>query len=170
MFPKALNTIHDNAFENSGIAKVTFDQESMISSLHDLAFCMATKLATIENLTKNCQVIGIQCFEGTALTTFTMYDSIFELKQKCFLNCIQLKTFTIPSTSTLFKFGKGVFAGCKSLETIKADNQFFADGNGALFNSSRNELIIFPPASKVRFFSFPSRVKTISYGRGMLQP
>jgi hypothetical protein len=77
---------------------------------------------------------------------------------------LELKTFVIEANSALTLIGRNVFQGCTSLSTITANSAAFSDENGVLFNKEKDALIIFPPASRIRLFSFPVKVKTISYG------
>ena len=65
------------------------------------------------------------------------------------------------SSSLLESFDDGVFNGCTSFSEIKCNSTNFIIWNNALFNAAKTELIILPPASGIKYFSFPESVQKI---------
>ena len=133
-----------------------------MTAIGELAFYGAESLATINYLPGSVTTLGASCFSKTSLVDFPVPDQITTINDKCFQDCVSLVSFTVGQSSSLSFLGQGVFQGCVKLEVAKANNANFISESGALFNSARTTLIVFPPASKTRLFSIPDKVETIS--------
>jgi hypothetical protein len=163
-FPSSITTIGNEVFLLSGLTSISFSLQSTFTEISDRSFSGAVNLCSITSFPPSVKKLNYQCFDRTSFETFTLPNSIEELDDKCFSNCMKLKTFIIESSSTLKYIGRSVFQGCTSLATITANCDRYSDENGVLFNKEKDALIIFPPASSIRLFSFPVKVKMISYG------
>ena len=104
--------------------------------------------------------IGSYSFVNTALKTITLPPKITIIKRYAFQGC-SLTEFTIPSDSILEQFEVGVFSSCSSFSVIHNESPYFSIWNQALFNADKTDLIILPPASGVKYFSFPENVITV---------
>ena len=163
-FPASITSIQPQAFLNSGIIKVTFNENSIIEVLSELAFYKAISLSIIEKLPDSIKIIGNECFSYTSLTEFVVPSNTTKIGDQCFSHCESLESFTINENCHLSQIGVRPFYGCKNLKSVTALNSHFVTENYALFNYDRDTLYVFPPACGAQVFSLPGKVKTISEG------
>ena len=160
-FPSSLINISKYSFQDSGIEKINFKATPQITELSSYAFTYATSLTNI-NIPQTIQTIGTQCFSYTNLFTFTVPRETTSIGDSCFEGCTHLESFIIPEDCKLNQIGLFVFKGCSSLSLTLANNTHFVEENSALFDHDKRTLLIFPPASKTRFFAIPENVRTIN--------
>lgn len=70
-------------------------------------------------------------------------DGVVEIQNECFKD-LKIKSVIIPDSVT--SIGDGAFSNCKSLKSIKVDdnNNIYASDNGVLFNKDKTILIKYP--------------------------
>lgn len=97
----------------------------------------------------------------SVLTVVDMPDSLRKIDNFAFSNCKSLSDFTIGANVS--ELGYGVFAGCKGLKdvAVDADNQYFLDEAGVLYNRSKSKVIQALAGSDFSKFNMPSTVKEI---------
>ena len=161
VFPRTLQYIGYQAFNNSGLHNVSFENSINYKTIDPYSFKGAKELSYIE-FGSYIEVIGEQAFDGTNISSLSLPDSITTLQQCCFQNNINLVNFTIQENSNLTNFNYGVFMGCQKLEKIECKSNHFIVNNDALFDKNSTRLLIFPPASPVRYFYIPQSVKKIT--------
>ncbi len=82
---------------------------------------------------KNVTIIGAGAFEDCkGLTDVEIPDSVTEIDNRAFCNCVKLKKVVLPKTLQII--GDYAFAGCESLENIDIPNSVTDIGNGAFKN------------------------------------
>ena len=171
-FPSTLEFIGENAFQNSGIKSVTFrstgsnalrraKSTSAMTTISYRAFYSATHLSEIV-FPASVEEIDTMAFFDTNFSSVTLPSSVKILRQQCFANCSKLTLFVTESdTSLLETIDDKVFEGCQNLENISVYNRHFTIIDSALVDSGVTEIVAFPPASPIKFYSIPSSVKSI---------
>ena len=161
VIPSTVSYIGENAFKGSSLTSITIENSSEMLVMGPSCF---RECRSLNSFTFSDTVLEISrfAFEGTALTEVTLPTSVQILGEGCFKSCKNLVSFTIPAESQLEKCDYGIFEGASKLrEIISDENNNFIVENGGLFDKNRTELVVFPPASPIQFFYFPSTVKTI---------
>lgn len=126
--------IGSNAFKGcTKIKYVNIDNDSMLTSIGEGAFSGCTKLNSI-NL-ENCSMLetignssanntteenGV--FYNTAISEITIPASVTSVDGYSFSQCQDLVNVIIEENSKINVFGKGVFYGCTSMESINIEN------------------------------------------------
>ncbi|EAY10982.1 surface antigen BspA-like [Trichomonas vaginalis G3] len=135
-----------------------------MSSIPETCFKNCYLLTSIE-LPNNIYSIGTEAFTNTSITSITIPDTVTRLSRQCFRLCTKLTDVTLTSNSNLVNFDYGVFDGCNSLSRFTDFQSInFCTDNGALYNSERTQLYVYPPASPNRFFTFTDRIRIIENG------
>lgn len=161
-FPSSLSYIGIYCFSLSGIEEVIFSESSTKNTIDAYSFSDSHNLSRI-TLPPNIVSIGENSFERTGLTSFEVISTIVNISDYAFSGCSSLTTFTIKNGGALERIGTLVFDGCISLrEIVCSSSNFFEVDNGALFNKGRSSLIVFPPASPIKYFSFSQNVRSVS--------
>ena len=94
-------------------------------------------------------------------TSYTVPNTVTEIKGRAFFDNKNLRTITIPgSVATL---GFNVFEFCENLTAINvdADNATYSSDDGILFNKSGTALIRYPRAKTETSYTVPYSVKDI---------
>ncbi|EAX97656.1 surface antigen BspA-like [Trichomonas vaginalis G3] len=187
--PSLLTTIDQSSFFGcSSLSKVTFHDK--ISSIGDSSFkqcnlqqvdisfcinlteitenCFSDNLLLTEiKLPQNITTLGSYCFSNTGLKEFTCPLSLQRINSNSFMSCESLSTLIIPSDCKLNFIGAGSFRNCFSISNISCNSKNYKVITGALFDSALSSLILFPPASDVKFFSLPGTTTNIGEGAFM---
>lgn len=166
VFPSTLITIYENAFQNTALTTVDLLSCNSLNEISNFAFSNIEKLTKII-LPQNLNIINVEAFSYTSITNFTVPLSLTTIGSNAFRSCSKLSTLNIPAGSVITSFGLGAFRDCISISMIECESSNFAIVTGALFDSTRTSLILFPPASTVKYFSFPSDTRTINEGAFM---
>lgn len=109
-------------------------------------------LTTIESgAFSNCAVLSV----------VDMPDSLRKIDNFAFSNCKSLSDVTLGENVS--ELGYGVYAGCEGLKDIAvdADNEYFLDEAGVLYNKSKTKVIQALAGSDFSKFNMPSTVKEI---------
>ncbi len=107
-------------------------------------------------------VIGDNAFyKCRSLESVTIPESIKEIQENAFWVCMALKEINIPSS--VEKIATDSFYYCTSLEKINvsADNQFFSDIDGVMFNKNQTELLRFPINYYLTEYTVPDTVTAV---------
>ena len=167
--PETITYIGIDAFSNSGLEEVTFVSNvnnlrtlssSRIVKIDQSAFCDAEHLKNITFPT-SIEIIDVKAFSNTGFIEIEIPSSITEIHEYAFSDCKLLQKFTFEENSQLRQLGLYVFQNCPKLETVYIENSHFITEIGALLNIERTHLYFFPPASKIKYFTFPQGVKNM---------
>lgn len=152
--PNSVISIGSSAFENcTDIVSVKLP--SQISTISDNLFAYCKKLSAIV-IPENVTSIGHAAFYGcSSLTNVTIPCNVTNIDGKAFYGCSALTDISIPgNVSKIGEVGDrwlsserdAVFAGCKSLVSIRVDqsNNNFIDVDGVLFTKDMDKLIQYP--------------------------
>ncbi len=96
------------------------------------------------------------------IENITFPESLRKIDAYAFSYCKKLKEVTLPVN--LEEIGAGAFTYCDSLVRFKIsknNKNFFADGNGVLFNKDKTELFIFPAGKGEASYVVPESVRTV---------
>lgn len=160
-FPSTLVSIIDSSFENCNINRLILSGCNSMTKIYDFSFSSNTGLTEVSFPT-NIESIGVHSFSGTSIRSITLPSSVKSIYNYAFSECSNLQSIFIPSDSLLSEIGIGVFKSCFSISTIECSCPRYSVFSGALFDSQRTNLILFPPASNYIYFSLPDTTKTIS--------
>lgn len=162
-FPSSLSTIGESCFIGCDLAKV--DMSSCTNLISISAYCFSGNIHLSNVLfPPNLDNIESRSFQGTSLKSVNLPVSLATISDYSFDSCASIKTFSIPAGSMLSSIGIGAFKCCKSISTIKCDSDRFTLFTGALFDKDLSNLLMFPPASNISFFSLPPNTRTIKSG------
>ncbi|EAX95211.1 surface antigen BspA-like [Trichomonas vaginalis G3] len=159
--PNRVLSLGVSCFMNCGLTSVSFTDNILYQNyIPDLLFKNCRNLNQIS--IPNVRTIGAESFSNTAIEEILLPDTVESLNTQCFKGCFAMRKLTINPNSKLSNLDYGVFDGCSSFETISdfASKNFCSD-NGAMYNNQRTKMIVYPPASKNKFFAFTDRVKYI---------
>lgn len=111
--PKTLDEIGSNAFEASGIEKITIPDS--VGWIGEGAFSSCKELTEVE-FPRNINELPASCFqECDKLTTVNLYN-INKIGDNAFSGCNQIKKLPIPAGTR--EIGHDVFLGCDNLSKI----------------------------------------------------
>lgn len=156
-------SIGPSAFENCGLEECIFEAGNSIPTLEPFTFYNCAILKSIE-LPGTIDAIGSHSLSKTSIETIIIPASVIVLKASCFESCTHLTKVCIPVKSKLEEIEIDVFYDCYSFTTIENKCDNFVIENCALFDKNKTELIVLPPNSNVKYFSFPDTLKLINYG------
>ncbi len=91
-------------------------------------------------------------------------EHVEEIHDEAFAWCMAIMRLTIPAKTRFI--GKNVFSSCSSLSAVyvDADNPYFCDMNGVLYDKQKKTLLRFPPAKKMNVITVPKGVEEIAEG------
>ena len=161
--PSSVTLLGASCFEGSGIHSISFPPYSKVTVLDSSLFKGCSNLKDIQ-LHDTIKEIGTLCFAGTSIAKFVVPIKTTVIKDQAFNSCSALENFTIPENCKIETFGHRLFAGCSSLAVITSKVERFVVDNSGLYNKERDNLIVFPPASQTKVFSFSQNVTTVSPG------
>ena len=161
VIPSCCSSIGNNAFQNcTNLQSCDLSACSEVNEISTYLFHNCSKLNNIQ-FPPNVEQIGSYSFSNTAFSKVTIPEKVKTIQRYAFQNCINLITFDIPYGSVLETLEIGVFSGCSQFKEIKNSSPFLTIWNMALFNAAKTDLIILPPASGIKYFSFPENVITV---------
>ena len=159
--PNTCNSIGIHAFDNcTSLEEVEFIDGSSLSIIPSY-FCANCKTLKSVTFPTHITIIDSYAFQRTSISEFNIPSSVVTLGDSAFEDCKSLSNFSIPNDSALENIGLSVFTGCSNFSTIETTCRNYSISYGALFDSDKTRFILMPPASKVRFFSFPETVEII---------
>ena len=160
-FPETLINCSTAAFNSTGLVSISF-LDSELSTISQQLFYNSSKLSEVQ-LSEEIISIGYEAFAYTALKNITIPSSVEKIGTRCFASCHSLTSFIVPSNlSELQEFGNYVFQDCISLKEFVCDSQYYVTDRGVLYSKDMSQLVFFPPASDLQFFSIPYKLKIIS--------
>lgn len=134
-----------------------------VEELGDMLFYDNEALESV-TLPAGLKVIPDNCFYFcTSLQHVTMPEQLEEIGFEAFFNCQKLPSIDLPAT--LNKIGIWAFNRCYALTAfnVDADNQWFSDIDGVLFDKSQELLIRFPLGKTTpESYEVPATVKEIA--------
>lgn len=206
--PAAVRVIDDYAFARSGLAKVEFAAESKLVTLGRYAFTETknlTKLTLPEGVDRirdytfyksglkeiafadgaESTQIGRYAFAGSALTSFTVPDSVINIDYNAFSDVTSLTKVDLGNGEKLSlqgnafynsglvevtipagvdHIGELCFAGCENLEAIRVaeNNQRYSSDEDILYNKAQTTLITCP-ANKEGSYTVKSTVTSFGF-------
>ena len=206
--PAAVRVIDDYAFARSGLAKVEFAAGSKLATLGRYAFAETknlTKLTLPEGVDRirdytfyksglkeiafadgaEPTQIGRYVFAGSALTDFTVPDSVTNIDYNAFSDATSLTKVDLGNGEKLTlqgnafynsglvevmipagvdHIGELCFAGCENLEAIRVaeDNQRYSSDEDILYNKAQTTLITCP-ANKEGSYTVKSTVTSFGF-------
>ena len=145
------------------------------NQLNPYAVLFQAKSTEISSCTINEDTRVIYCSAFAwcvSLRDIVIPENVLSIGSNAFMNCNSLKTFTIPSN--VANLGREMFANCTLLESIEvaADNAYYSDIDGVLFNKDQTVLICYPCGKTETSYEVPvGTVEITSYaffGNGSL--
>ena len=117
---------------------------------------------TYEGNTYAVTAIGNDAFSSSSLSNVTIPNTIDSIGSNAFSWCSNLTNVTIPNSVTFI--GDFAFLPCSGLTQfdVAADNVFFSDVEGVLFNKVQDVLIQYPIAKPDTSYVIPNTVTGIS--------
>ena len=156
--PASLLVLMEGAFEDCyNLKSVAF--ENSAADIGDWAFSYCYELADID-LGNSIKSIGYRAFYRTGLETVLIPASVATVAQYAFANCEMLRTIYLKSVSTLL--GSFLFDNCPKFDGIVylvADDDFYYDENGVVFNAAKTMLLKYPADLLLASYTVPSGVR-----------
>ena len=158
--PETLTNCSAGAFNSTGLNRI--DIPCGLTTISAQLFYNSSQLEEVE-ISDTVTSIENEAFAYTALKIVTIPPSVKTIGTRCFESCHNLTQFIIESeNSSLNEFGHYVFKDCISLTEFVCNSSHFITERGVLYSYNMDELVFFPPASEIQFFSIPERLKIIS--------
>lgn len=165
-FHDSLTTIGNNGFQGCSLLSVDLSSCSGMTNISDFCFSDNTNLESI-NFPAGITLLGVSSFSNTAISTLDVPSSVYQISSNAFYSCQSLSTINIPADSSLEFIKSGAFRDCFRIASINCESTRYRIVTEALFDRQQTSLILFPPASQVKFFSLPGSTVTISEGAFM---
>ena len=80
-------------------------------------------------------ILGKNCFKGTNITSIILSDSVIDIEEGAFENCINL-LYADLSSAIVNQISKNMFYGCTSLEEVKINKTLTGIGSYAFYKCS----------------------------------
>ncbi|MCL2087413.1 MAG: leucine-rich repeat protein [Oscillospiraceae bacterium] len=155
-----------NVSIGSGVTRISYRAFFSCTALTEIKVSANNQYFTdIDGVLFNKNVTElIQYPGGKEGSGYTIPNSVRSIGEGAFEGCVGLTSVTIPDSVT--SIGFGAFAWCDMLTEIKvsANNQYFTDIDGVLFNKSVTELIQYPGGKQGSSYTIPNSVTTIGWG------
>ena len=139
--PSSVTHVGKNAFRDCrALTKVTFDQNSQLTTIGNAAFGSCTALTTVvlpSGLTSISDMLFSSC---TALTTVTIPNSVTQIEELAFYQS-GVKTIIIPDGVT--SIDREAFLNCKSLASITIPTSVKTIGKSALSGCTNLTKIVY---------------------------
>ncbi len=186
--PYTVQIIGMSAFSGcTALKKVTFDNDSQLQSINNMAFIDCQSLSSIA-LPDAVETLGTASFcRCSSLTSITIPDSVTEIRDHAFNECTSLKSIKFGNGSQLASMGEYSFSGCTSLDSIDIvasvtsigflalygntamedivvaeDNECYSSIDGNLYSADGSVLEQYAVGSQAEEFVVPDSVITIS--------
>ena len=184
LIPNQILLIDKDAFASSGVASVSFADDSNLVEIDEDVF-WATPLTSIV-IPASVQKIKVEAFNYcTSLSSVVFEDgsNCWLIENNAFAGCTSLKQIELPDSLTnlgmlafygsglesvtvgasLTELGAGCFSGCEALSSINVvpDNPEYSSFDGVVYNKTQTELCLVPGA-RSGTYTLPETVKTIA--------
>ena len=166
--PKTVTTIKNYAFrQNIYLEKVEILGEIKTIPTGLFSFCVSL---TEFEIPSSVEIIGENAFGGTGLKEVVLPDSVKEVGNYAFYNCVHLKTF--KGGSGLEKLGANALGDCISLTDITLNEGLTSIGEGCFSSCTALKDIVIPTtvetlepyvlaATALEEYRVPSGIKSI---------
>ena len=147
--PSSVTIIDSSVFSRcTNLSNVSIDAEnSLLSNIGDNAFSECTSLTEII-LPNSTLYILASAFEGSALASITIPNSVSYFGLKAFYNCHNLTSITIPSAVTFI--GAEAFANCDNLNIVNYNAKNCTQyGSNIFYGSGTNDSVTLNIGSEV---------------------
>lgn len=143
ILPETVETIGDQAFakvydyygDNSMDASKSLKRviAENVTTVGAQAFLGCSNLEYVD-LGKNVISYGTGCFEGCAIKSFEITNSITEIPERMFYGCEALESISVPDG--VGQIGISAFENCHNLKTVKMTNSVTALASHAFYDCS----------------------------------
>ncbi len=143
--PSQIGYIGDEAFANSFIKEIDIVS---VESIGNKAFKQCTQLSKV-TINPGTTEIGVECFEGSAITSLTLPYTISNIYYGAFANCQKLTTLNLNGITNACTVDDAAFYECSALATISMDEAnivSLGDGAFAVASGSVPMGIVMPKA------------------------
>ena len=127
--PNTVKTIEQNAFSNSGLREINFNDA--LETIGANAFRNCSSLTEI-SLPLALTSIGDYAFSNSGLSKVNLSDNITSLASYAFADCKNLKSVSL--NDGLVKIGQYVFNGCSNLTSISISESVEEIGRSAFYD------------------------------------
>ena len=156
--------IGDYAFYNcTELMSVVFEENCAVASIGSYAFGFCETLTQI-SVPSSITAIGTYAFYNCVRLSAIDIEGDVSVGDYAFSECGSLATVNLGADVHNFNFMLA-FDGCYSIETVNvhADNGYFADIDGVLFNKSCTQIIFYPRA-RSGAYTLPASVASVGDG------
>lgn len=174
--PDSLSKIGDIAFYATGIRKIEIPASVTAIGENAFGWCdYLTEISVNENnaafssdengvlYNKNkTQLIKYPC--NSALTVFTVPDTVTDIEDYAFENCYKLRTVCIPENVAYVGYGAFFNSYLENIIVAPDNENYSNDGAGVLFDKNKTTLIQFPVNSEVTSYTIPETVTSVEDG------
>ena len=139
-----LSVIDGMAFASTGIEEIDLPDSLVFIGAGAFDHCGSLRRVGFGEQS-SLRIIGAGCFENTvSLATIHFPNRIETIGDYCFKNGGLKGEVWIPAS--LVEYGEGMFASCHQLKAIRVDaeNPFFEDVDGVVYNTEHTRLIEYP--------------------------
>ena len=156
VIPKRITSLGANSFRNTGIIKLTLEDDGRLSTIDNYAFAENTKLTELNFGTTETELsigqFAFQSCNNAGLTTLHIPARITSVGANAFAGCTNLTTVEFEYGSKLTTLGESSFSGCTSLSSFD-------------FGTSETALVIgqkvFQNCTSLATITVPDNVTTI---------
>ena len=151
-------TIEDAVQNFNTYYNTTNNYNSTTNSTHNYGDGAVVNIYENENKDFVIEVGVLKEYHGASVDV-VIPDGVEEIQNGCFKD-LKIKSVIIPDSVT--SIGDGAFSNCKSLISIKVDdNNSYASDNGVLFNKYKTTLIKYPIGKSDTEYTIPDSVTGI---------
>ena len=132
-----------------------------VTSIGDNSF---RSCSTLESVTISNSIINLgdyAFYDCVSLESITIPNGVTSIGYSAFFSCDSLESITIPDSVTNIEYA--AFGNCWTLESIAVDanNQYYSDIDGVLFNKEQTTLIQYPVYKTQTTYVIPDNVTSI---------
>ena len=146
-FPNTLINVSENAFLGcSNLISLDFGEKSQLKFLGPKTFSGCTQLKNVTLPTEcNLTELSESIFEGcSSLQTITIPNSVAQISEGCFRNCISLTNISFNiNESLLTTIGPEAFFGCSNIRIIKLPDSLKNINSGAFSSCSKLQSVFY---------------------------